>query len=148
MGLLTNMANTCPRFSKTGSLSNIRFPLSHENSRNYQALGTDASDHTMVIRERTLSCQIPFTALQGLGASQVGEPGDGREGKDNSVTGKLHGVGDVGHRVSQLRKAAPLGSWDRLEACHVKQTSSLHRAPPGSEWAAPWKVAREEQLHD
>lgn len=69
------------------------------------------------------------------------------EGKDNSMTGKLHGVGDVGHRVSQLRKAAPLGSWDRLEACRVKP-GSLHCAPPGSEWAAPWKEAREEQLHD
>lgn len=63
------------------------------------------------------------------------------------MIGKLCGVGDVGHGMSQLRKAAPLGSWDRLEACHVKQTA-LHRAPLGSEWAAPWKVAREEQPHD
>lgn len=139
------MANTCPGFSETGSLSNIRFPLSHENSWNYQAFGTD---HTMVTIERTLSSQTPFPALQGLGASQIGEPGDNREDKDTPMIGKLHRVGDVGHRVSQLRKAAPLGSWDRLEACHVKQTGSLHCAPQGSEWAAPWKVAREEQLHD
>lgn len=86
--------------------------------------------------------------MQGLGARQIGEPCGGREGKDSSLIGKLRGVGGVGHRVSQLRKAAPLGSWDRLEAHHVKQTGSLHRAPPGSEWAVPWKVAREEQLHD
>lgn len=78
MGLLTNMANTCPGFSEAGSLSNIRFPLSHENSWNYQALGTDAPGHAMVTKERTLSCQTPFPALQGLGASQVGEPSDSR----------------------------------------------------------------------
>lgn len=45
--LVINMANTCPGFSETGSLSNIRFPLSHENTWNYQALGTDALVRTM-----------------------------------------------------------------------------------------------------
>jgi hypothetical protein len=55
-GLLTNMANTCPGFSETGSLSNIRFPLSHENDWNFQALGTDTLGHTNVVtmERRTL----------------------------------------------------------------------------------------------
>lgn len=68
--MLTNMANTCPGFSETDSLSNIRFPLSHENSWNYQALGTD---HTMVTIEKTLSYQPPLFSTAGL----RGKPGWG-----------------------------------------------------------------------
>lgn len=74
------MANTCPGFSETGSLSNIRFPLSQENSWNSQALGTDALDRTMVPRRGHCSLRTPFPTWQGLGAGQAGDPGDGREG--------------------------------------------------------------------
>lgn len=128
------MANTCPGFSETGSLSNIRFPLSQENSWNSQALGTDALDRTMVPRRGHCSLRAPFPTWQGLGVGQAGDPGDGREGNHFYDWRMAWGGvgGDVGHRVSQLRKASPppapsLGSWDRLEACHVKQTCSLHQ---------------------
>lgn len=130
------MANTCPGFSETGSLSNIRFPLSQENSWNSQALGTDVLDHTMVTRRGHCSLRTPFPTWQGLGVGQPGDPCDSRGGRHFCDWGAAWG-GDVGHRVSQLRKAAPppatpsLGSWDRLEASHVKQTCSLHRCSSG-----------------
>lgn len=66
-GLLTNMANTCPGFSETGSLSNIRFPLSHEHSWNYQALGTDALDcmKGQSVRRGHCSVRNPFSNPAG-----------------------------------------------------------------------------------